>query len=415
VGADSVGRTRTATAATWIGVVAQFALPQVSLSLAPLRGYAITRTLSRIGTADGCRGQDPTAPPDWLSSPLQLGMADGRDYVTGTAVGAPVMVVLAACAGLFVGVVFYLLGLVRSRLWLCVRRTVSKWRGHHLPRSNTSVFSVEGCAVAAASGGATLMATAAAIVSQAAAAAAVLRLAEGAVDGTPDWYPAAAAIGAAASVLLPMAALHVAWVWGGAMYVRRTRQMRVRGAAPLDASILKRNFAIGALGKWRTAAADGPLTATRSVYRVAWNAAGETLYNDYCGGGYGMLAVAHFVIASQALQGVAQSAGEFVRGADAAAAARASCTAAASAQLFLMVGVTAVLQTARPQRVHRNYYSELLPTITQVGLCVLVVLLAERRSTSDTSNTAQVATAVDVTSMLQPVMSIALTLLDAVV
>jgi hypothetical protein len=257
------------------------------------------------------------------------------------------------------------------------------------------------------------MMTAAAITSQSATAAAVLRVAEGAVDGTPRWYPAAAAVGAMASVLLPVAALHVAWVWGGAMYIRRTHQRRARSAVTLDASSL-RKFAVGALGKWR-AAAHGPLSAMRSIYRVMWDAAGETLYGDFCGGWYAMLAVAHFVVASQALQGVAQAAGELVSGEDAVEVARASCIAAASAQLLVMTGVMTVLQAARPHRMNRNYYAELLPTAMQAGLCVLVVLLAGRRSTSDTSNTAQVATAVEVTSMLQPVLSIALALLDALV
>jgi hypothetical protein len=402
----NVVRTRAAIAATWLGAVAQFAFPQVTFSLAPLRGYAITRTLSRIGTANGCRGQDPTAPPDWLSAPLQLGMVDGRDYVTGTAVGAPLVVVLAACVGLFAGVVFYLLGVARSRLWLQLHRMVSGWRGRRTQKkSNVSTCSVESCAVAAASGGATLMTAAAAIVSQSAAAAAVLRVAEGAVEDTPGWYPAAAVVGAAASVLLPVAALHVAWVGGGAMYVRWTRPMRLRSAEAFRTGGLKHSFALGALGEWQASAAK-PLSATRSILRVMWDEAGETLYRDYCGGGYAKLAVAHFVVTSQALQGMAQAAGEFVSG------ARASCIAAASTQLLLMAGVTAVLQWARPHRVHRNYYAELLPTAMQAGLCVLVVLLAARRSTSD-FNRAQVEIAVEIAAMLQPAISVALVFSDA--
>jgi hypothetical protein len=272
--------------------------------------------------------------------------------------------------------------------------------------------SVEGCVVAAASGAATLMAAAAAIVSQSAAAAAVLRVAEGAVEDTPGWYPAAAVVGAAASVLLPMAALHVAWVCGGATYVRRARPMRIRSAEAFRTGGLKHSFAFGDLGEWQASAVK-PLSATRSIFRMMLDEAGETLYRDYRGGGYAMLAVAHFVIASQALQGVAQAAGEFVSGAD-ADGARASCTAAASTQLFLMVGITAVLQWAHPHRAHRNYYAELVPTAMQAPLCVLVVLLAARRSTSD-FNTARVAIAVEIAAMLQPALSIGLVFADAFV
>jgi hypothetical protein len=190
--------------------------------------------------------------------------------------------------------------------------------------------------------------------------------------------------------------------------------MDVRSApkAPFHLSTLKRHF-VGSVGEWRTAAL-APVRATHTKLHVVLNAAGETLYGDYRGLGSRMLAVAHLITASQALQGVAQAAGEFVSGTD-ANSARASCITAASAQLVVMAGVFAVLQATRPHRVLRNFYSELLPTAVQAGLCVLVVLLAARRSTSDTSNSAQVATAVDVTSMMQPVLSIALAIVDALV
>jgi hypothetical protein len=392
--------------------VAQFAFPQVSLSLAPLRGYAITRTLSRIGTADGCRGQDPTAPPDWLSSPLQLGMAEGRDYVTGTAVGAPVVVVLAACVGPFVGVAFYFLGLARSRLWHQMRRAILRSRRWRLPRSAVSVFSGDKCAVAAASGAATLMAMAAAVVSQAAAATAVLRVAEGAVNGTPGWYPAAAAVGAVASVLLPMVALHVAWVWSRAMYIPAVHRTRVDGVGAFRPRGLRRGGGqrIGIAGEYMPLAAvtDPLLPVAPPMSTVMFHAAGEALYNDYRGGGYGMLAVAQFVVASQALQGIAQSAGEFTDD------ARASCINAACAQLTVMAVCTIVLLWLQPHRVRRNFYAELIPTAMQAGLCALVVILAARRWTVNATISAGVEAGIEATSMLQPLLSMATVLFDAV-
>jgi hypothetical protein len=416
-----VYRTPTTTGATWIGVIAQFAFPQLTFSLSPLRGYAISRTLSRIGSADGCRGQDPTDAPDWIGSPLQLGMADGRDYVTGTAVGAPLTVLVAAALGPFVGVAFYVLGLVRHRIWLRVRRIVTRMRGRPVrARTATPSFSVTECSVAAASGAATLMATAAAVVSQAAAAAAVLRAAEGAVDGTPSWYPAVSLVTAILSVLLPMAALHAAWVWGGATFIRSAPMLRVHTARVFRRGALrgdrKRTVEVGAVGEW-VSEGHGPADAegASQTTTTALRAAGEALYGDYRGGGhgYGYLVVAQFVTASQALQGIAQAAGEFVeRGGGGDGGAWASCTVAAWTQLAVMALCTAVLLWTRPHRVRRNYYAELLPTAVQTGLCAGVAVLATRRWTPNATIAAWLGAAVDATSMLQPILSICLAALD---
>jgi hypothetical protein len=413
-----VYRTPTATGATWIGVIAQFAFSQLTFSLSPLRGYAISRTLSRIGSADGCRGQDPTDPPDWISSPLQMGMADGRDYVTGTAVGAPLTVLVAAALGPFVGVVFYLIGLARHRIWRRVRRIVAQMRARpDRALIATTAFSATECLVAAASGAATLMATAAAVVSQAAAAAAVLRAAEGAVDGTPSWYPAVSVVAAVLSVLLPMAALHAAWVWGGATFIRSAPMLRVHGAGHFRRGALrrdrKRTVDVGAVGEW-VSGRHSPAMVVARVRRVT-AAAGEALYGDYRGGGYGYgyLLVAQFVTASQALQGVAQAAGEFVeRGGGGDGGAWASCTVAAWTQLAAMSLCTAVLVWTRPHRVRRNYYAELLPTAVQTGLCAAVAILATRRWAPNATIAAWLGAAVDVTSMLQPVLSICLAAMD---
>jgi hypothetical protein len=204
-----------------------------------------------------------------------------------------------------------------------------------------------------------------------------------------------------------MLALHVAWVWGGAMYIRWTRQMRLRRTVTPDASSFKRNFAVGALGKWRTTA-DGLLRATRSIYRVMWDAACETMYDGYRGGGYAMLTVAQFLVASQALQGVAQAAGELVDD------ARTSCIVAACAQLTTMALCAAVLQWTQPHRVRRNYYAEFIPAAIQVGLCASSVVLAARRWTVNASIAAGLGAAVEFTCMLQPLLSVATVLFDAV-
>jgi hypothetical protein len=368
-----------------------------------MRATAIDRTLSRISSVNGCRGQDPKIPPELLASPLQLGMAKGSDYVTGTAVGAPVVILLAAAVGFIAGPALYSVGIVRHRVWAKMRRSCG-WRVSSVQRSaHTPEFTVEDCAVAAASGSATLMAAAAAIVSQSAAAAAVLRATEGAVEGTPDWYPAAAVVAAVTSTVLPMAALHAAWVWSGMKYVRSARRLHVRTAAILLPGGLKQQRAAvgGVDGVW--VAAQPQTKHTNAILTAMLRAAREALYGDFAGGS-GLLVAAQFATASQALQGVAQAAGEF------GSAGRGSCATASLAQLAIMVGCTVVQQWARPQRVRRNHHAELLPTALQTGLCAAVMVLAARRGDVNATVAAWLGVALDVSGLIQPVLNVALAL-----
>jgi hypothetical protein len=251
------------------------------------------------------------------------------------------------------------------------------------------------------------MAAAAAVVSQSAAAAAVLRAAEGAVEGTPDWYPAVAVAAAVISAVLPMAALHASWVWSGVTYIGNARRLHVRIAAVLRPGGLKhqqqRSAIIGMAGVW--VAVRQPQTRQAPAIAAAMlRAAREARYGDFVGG-YGLFAAAQLVTASQALQGVAQAAGEF------GPPGRSSCTTAALAQLAVMVAYTALLQWARPQRVRRNYYAELLPTALQTGLCAAVVILAARRGDVNAIIAAWLGVALDVSGLIQPVLSIALSAL----
>jgi hypothetical protein len=267
------------------------------------------------------------------------------------------------------------------------------------------------------------MAMTAAIVSQSAAAAAVLRLAEGAVDATPSWYPAAAVVGAVASVLLPMAALHVAWVWGDAVFfIRAVHSIRLRsgGAAMFRPGGLRRRCgSTGTAGEWAVSPllgqeAVGARARRPLIVRVMLDAVGGSLYGDYRGGrGYPMLVVAQFIAASQALQGVAQAAGEFASRDGDDGGAHWSCVIAAWSQLAALAICTGVLRWMRPQRSRSNYYAELLPTVTQLGLCVLVVVLAARHWSPNEVVAARVAEALDVTGLLQPVLSVLLSVIDA--
>jgi hypothetical protein len=214
-------------AGTALGVVVQFALRGIGAPLAALRATGISSTLRRIGSTEGCRGQDPTAAPDWLGSPLQLGMAGGRDYVAGTAVGAPFVVALATLFGALVGVATHLLDVC---VWARLRRRVRR-SSQATPRPASEATDRllappplddqpdprpwrrdERLFAAAAGGAANLMIAASALVSQPAVAAAVLRLAEGPAPGTADRsYAVGALICALLSFVLPMAALHLAW------------------------------------------------------------------------------------------------------------------------------------------------------------------------------------------------------------
>jgi hypothetical protein len=214
-------------AGTALGVVVQFAIRGIGAPLAGLRASGISSTLRRIGSAEGCRGQDPTAAPEWLTSPLQLGMAGGRDYVVGTAVGAPFVVAIATFVGALVGVATHLLDVcVWARLRRHLRRSVLA--PPHPPSEATDTLPAvapqddqlerrpwyhdERLFAAAAGGAANLMLAASALVSQPAVAAAVLRLAEGPAPGTAGRsYAVGALLCALLSFVLPMAALHLAW------------------------------------------------------------------------------------------------------------------------------------------------------------------------------------------------------------
>jgi hypothetical protein len=213
-------------AGTALGVVVQFAIRGIGAPLAGLRASGISSTLRRIGSAEGCRGQDPTAAPDWLTSPLRLGMAGGRDFVVGTAIGAPFVVAIATFVGALIGVATHLLDVC---VWARLRREVRRsLRAPPYPASeatdtllalapNDDVdprpwYHDERLFAAAAGGAANLMLAASALVSQPAVAAAVLRLAEGPAPGTAGRsYAVGALICALLSFVLPMAALHLAW------------------------------------------------------------------------------------------------------------------------------------------------------------------------------------------------------------
>jgi hypothetical protein len=212
---------------TWLGLVAQFAVSGLGPPLGALRATGLSMSLRRIGSANGCRGQDAAAPPEFLTSPLQLGMAGGRDYITGTAVGAPIVVAAAAVAGAVVGAAVHALHALAwapLQAWVARRLATPSARPsdntrrtdlrHRAQRSTADDSQVElpiQLAAAAAGGAAQFMIAASAIVSQPAVAAAVLRSAEGPVDGTPSWYPAAAVVCALVSFIPPMVAVWLAW------------------------------------------------------------------------------------------------------------------------------------------------------------------------------------------------------------
>jgi hypothetical protein len=165
-----------------------------------------------------------------------------------------------------------------------------------------------------------------------------------------------------------------------------------------------------AAGDWIPISATGVPTERGALLLMAAmsHAAGDALYGDYVGGS-GFLAAAQFITASQALQGVAQAAGEF------GPPGSESCMVAAWAQLAVMTICTAVLLWTRPHRVRRNYYAELLPTAAQTGLCAAVAILAARRSSPNATIAAWLGVALEVTCMLQPALAVSLALFDAFV
>jgi hypothetical protein len=526
-------------AGTGLGVIVQFAIRGSGPALGALRASGISSTLRRIGTADGCRGQDPAAAPEWLNSPLQLGMSDGGDFVTGTAVGAPFVVVLAIVLGAFVGVTAHLFD---ACVWAPLGKFVRRRYRARLPAAIAGTKDAVDAAsiaaaprppprrsmrlfTAAAGGAANLMIAGSALVSQPAVAAAVLRLAEGpARDGADGSYAAGALICAVLSFALPMVALHVAWpsrrpttpseegsttkapttrVQALTVYENCNRRERVRAASAFLPGGLRqwRHSYLDDVGYWCDATpdtmasspeacpsvestacdggsdrphpptvggllgpeyvpaspqaladspfdllavlpvstpaplphgiqCDGPLlppdvlptvqtaanrqrrqrVLTRAVADacgVAWR---EALYGEYRG--HARL-VAQFVVASQALQGLAQAAGELVPR-DVPDSAWWSCVASSASQLFVMALCTVMLLWTQPHRTRQNFDAEILPTALQAGICVPVALLAARRWTPNETLVAGLDAALDVSAMLQPLLGAALALFEVV-
>jgi hypothetical protein len=143
---------------------------------------------------------------------------------------------------------------------------------------------------------------------------------------------------------------------------------------------------------------------------AAW---GEALYGEYRG--HARLA-AQFVVASQALQGLAQAAGELTpRGLAAGPdlGAWASCVAATGAQLVVMGLCSAVLLWAQPHRARRNLDAETVPTVLQAGICAPIALLAARRWPPNATIAAWLDAALSASALLQPVLGILLALYEA--
>jgi hypothetical protein len=533
--ATDLSRDGVVVAGTGLGILVQFAIRGIGMPLAALRANGISSTLRRIGSEEGCRGQDPTAAPEWLSSPLQLGMTGGKDFVTGTAIGAPIVVLIAAFLGALVGVVTHLLDVC---VWspLCrytTRQLLATGDGSAVrTRSEGSIapsarhwYADVRLYTAAAAGTANLMITGSAMVSQPAVAAAVLRLAEGpAWAGADGSYAAGALICAVLSFALPMVALHLAWpsprrataardsaiktptarVQALTVYESCNRRERVRAAAAFLPGGLRqwRHSYLGDVGYWHAQttpdtdvsglethatsvssavnavdtvpspppdAGGGALlragflnsatsappviavdlppvpsatvgdpfdlllpndllppdvlpvvqieasaqTRQRVLSRTVADACGvawrEALYGEYRG--HARL-VAQFVVASQALQGLAQAAGELVPR-DVPDSAWWSCVASSASQLFMMALCTVVLLWTQPHRTRQNFDAEILPTALQAGICVPVLLLAARRWTPNETIVAGLDAVLDASAMLQPVVGVLFAVYDA--
>jgi hypothetical protein len=145
--------------------------------------------------------------------------------------------------------------------------------------------------------------------------------------------------------------------------------------------------------------------AVANACGVAWR---EALYGEYRG--HARL-VAQFVVASQALQGLAQAAGELVPR-DVPDSAWWSCVASSASQLFVMALCTAVLLWTQPHRTRQNFDAEILPTALQAGICAPVFVLAVRRWTPNRVIVAGLEIALDFSAMLQPAMGISLALYE---
>jgi hypothetical protein len=144
---------------------------------------------------------------------------------------------------------------------------------------------------------------------------------------------------------------------------------------------------------------------------AAWR---EALYREFRG--HARLA-AQFVVASQALQGFAQAAGEFAPrtledgGGD--LGAKQSCVASTATQLALMMLSSAILVWTQPHSMRRNFDAEIIPTVLQAGICFPIALLAARRHSVNATIAAGLQAALDASAMLQPMLSIGLALYDA--
>jgi hypothetical protein len=113
---------------------------------------------------------------------------------------------------------------------------------------------------------------------------------------------------------------------------------------------------------------------------------------------------------------VAQAAGEFVArdsdGAGIGSAAWQSCVVAAGAQLGVTAACTAVCLYAPPHRTRRSWVGEMLPTVLQTALCVLVFVLAARRHAPTVLLQDGIDSALDISGFLQPAVAVVLVLAD---
>jgi hypothetical protein len=139
---------------------------------------------------------------------------------------------------------------------------------------------------------------------------------------------------------------------------------------------------------------------------VAWR---EALYGEYRG--HARL-VAQFVVASQALQGLAEAAGELVPR-DHPDSAWWSCVAASASQLVVMTLCTVLLLWTQPHRTRQNFDAEMLPTGLQAGICAPIALLAARRWVPNATIVALLDAALDASAMLQPLIGVALAVYEA--
>jgi hypothetical protein len=65
-------------AGTWLGILAALLFRGIGVSQATIRASGLSASLRRIGSENGCRGQDAAEVPEFLSSPLGFGMADAQ-------------------------------------------------------------------------------------------------------------------------------------------------------------------------------------------------------------------------------------------------------------------------------------------------------------------------------------------------